>query len=261
MSQSQRNLPFERVHNFRDMGGYTGTDQRKVVWGALFRSAQLSDMTERDKALFGQLGVELVCDFRRDDERELQPTPLDPLVTELISLAISPGSADSMWGQLARGQATAAEMVLVMEAINRDLILAQAASYRQLFGLMLRSRRKVLVHCAAGKDRTGVAAALILSALGVDRDTIMEDYLLTNQYLPVDLQLERLFSRFAHTGVVPSSDVLRPVLEARESYLAAAFATIDEHFGSTDRYLRDQIGLGLQELAQLQQWYLDEESA
>jgi len=256
MNHSQRNVPFERVHNFRDLGGYAGADQRKVIWGALFRSAQLSDMTESDKALFGQLGVELVCDFRRDDERELQPTPVDPVVTELISLAISPGSSDSVWGQLGQGKGTAAEMSLLMEAINRDLILAQAASYRQLFDLMLRSRRRVLIHCAAGKDRTGVAAALILSALGVDRDTIMEDYLLTNHYLPVDLQLERLFARFAKTGVMPSADVLRPVLEARESYLAAAFAAIDEHFGSTDIYLRDQLGVGSQQLAQLQQWYL-----
>jgi len=258
MSHSQRNVPFERVHNFRDLGGYAGVGQRKVIWGALFRSAQLSDMTDADKALFGQLGVELVCDFRRDDERALQPTPVDPVVTELISLAISPGSSDSVWGELGRGKATAAEMNLLMEAINRDLILAQAASYRQLFGLMLRSRQKVLIHCAAGKDRTGVAAALILSALGVDRDTIMEDYLLTNRYLPVDLQLERLFARFAKSGTMPSPDVLRPVLEARESYLAAAFAAIDEHFGSTGAYLQNQLGVGSQQLAQLQQWYLQE---
>lgn len=258
MNQPQRNLPFERVHNFRDLGGYLGASQRTVSWGSLFRSAQLSGMTEKDHALFRELGVELVFDFRRDDEREREPTPINAAIAELISLAITPGSADGLWSELARGRATADDMVLLMEAINRDLILNQAASYRQLFERLLQSKKRVLIHCAAGKDRTGVAAALLLSALGVDRATIMQDYLLTNHFLPLETELERMLSRFAQAGNAPVAAALRPVLEARESYLAAAFATIDEHFGSTSTYLHEQLGMGPQELAQLRVWYLQE---
>jgi len=260
MMQSQRSLPFERVHNFRDLGGYIGAGHRKVAWGVLFRSAQLSAMTERDKILFRELGVELVCDFRRDDERLREPTPVDANGAELVSLAITPGSADGMWSDLAGGKATVAEMIGLMEAINRDLILNQAGSFRQLFELLLRSRRRVLIHCAVGKDRTGVAAALILSALGVDRDTIMQDYLLTNHYLPLEPELERLLTRFAQSAVAPSAALLRPVLEARESYLAAAFSAIDEHFGSTSAYLQERLGLGQQQQQQLQDWYLQAEA-
>jgi protein-tyrosine phosphatase len=149
-------------------------------------------------------------------------------------------------------------MIRLMEAINRDLVLNQAASYRQLFELLLQGRRRVLIHCAVGKDRTGVAAALILSALGVDRDTIMEDYLLTNQFLPVDQELQRLLARYAQSGTAPAAEIMRPVLEARESYLTAAFAAIDEHFGSTSTYLREGLGLGESELDQLQGWYLQD---
>jgi protein-tyrosine phosphatase len=258
MNQPQRRLPFERVHNFRDLGGYVGAGRRQVVWGALFRSAQLSLMTERDKLLFRELGVELVCDFRRDDERLRDPSPLEAVGIELISLAITPGSTDSTWSDLAGGKATAQEMIRLMEAINRDLVLNQTTSYRQLFRLLLQGRRRVLIHCAVGKDRTGVAAALILSALGVDRDTIMEDYLLTNQFLPVDQELQRLLARYSQSSTAPAAEILRPVLEARESYLAAAFAAIDEQFGSTAAYLQEGLGLGQGELAQLQAWYLQD---
>lgn len=258
MSQFHRRLPFERVHNFRDMGGYIGAGRRKVVWGALFRSAQLSAMTEADKLRFHELGVELVFDFRRDDERLREPTPLESASAELISLAITPGSAEGLWSDVARGRATALEMVQLMEAINRDLVLNQTAIYRQVFNQLLQGRRRILVHCAAGKDRTGVAAALILSALGVDRDTIMQDYLLTNEYLPLEQELERMSRRFAEAGAAPVVEVLRPVLEARESYLAAAFAAIDEHFGSITVYLDQQLGLGERQLQQLQDWYLHE---
>lgn len=254
MNQSQRRLPFERVHNFRDLGGYPAADGREVVWGSLFRSAQLSEMTDQDKALFRQLGVELVCDFRRDDERAREPTPVGH--AETVSLAITPGSVGGVWSEVARNSVTATEMASLMEAINRDLVLNQIASYRQLFALLLRSRQRVLVHCAVGKDRTGVAAALILSALGVPRDVIMQDYLLTNTCLPLEAELERMLSRFAQSGTPPARAALRPILEARESYLEAAFDAIDSHSGSVAAYLEHQLGLGPVQLGQLRGWYL-----
>jgi len=257
MKYLQRHVPFEQVHNFRDMGGYMTVDGGEVAWGALFRSAQLSAMTSGDKSRFEALGVDLVCDFRRDDERVREPTPVNNDSTEMVVLAITPGSSEVVWRELADGRATADEMVRLMESINRDLVLNQADVYRQLFSLMLQGPRRLLVHCAAGKDRTGIAAALILSALGVDRQTVMEDYLLTNEYFPIESELDRMMARIQkERSQGPGREILRPVMEARESYLGTALNAIDEQFGSLSAYLRERLGLGVAELEQLRAWYL-----
>lgn len=259
MKYLQRHVPFERVHNFRDLGGYETVDGRTVAWGSLFRSAQLSEMTSDDMTRFEALGVDLVCDFRRDDERARDPTPVTGASTEVVELAITPGSSEVVWRELADGRASPQEMVSLMESINRDLVLNQVGVYRQLFGLMLQGPRRLLVHCAAGKDRTGIAAALILSALGVDRQTVMEDYLLTNQYLPIESEIDRIVTRLDRAGgKAPERDILRPVMEARESYLGTALNTIDEQFGSLATYFRAQLGLDEPELLQLRAWYLAE---
>jgi protein-tyrosine phosphatase len=114
---------------------------------------------------------------------------------------------------------------------------------------------RFLVHCAAGKDRTGFAAAIVLLALGVSREVVMQDYLLTRQFFLPDREIARLQKKYdmEHFDV----DIIRPMLEVHEDYLAEAFAAIDREYPSIEDYLRDALQVGPDEVAELRRRYLD----
>ena len=244
---TERRLPFENAPNFRDFGGYLTEDGRRVRRQRLFRSGQLSRLNARDLALFARLNIRVVCDFRRPDELRRQPSQL-PDGLEPVSLPISPGS---LVAGLERGRRHDAEtvspedMAEVMRAVNGELALRQTEVYQRMFELLLALEDGgMLIHCAAGKDRTGFGAALILSALGVPRETVMADYMLTARY--VSMQREVRFVQRKYQDDFPAHmpmESVVPMLEARQEYLAAAFAAIDSEHASMDDYLTERLGM------------------
>lgn len=256
---AERRLAFEGTANFRDMGGYRGDRGRMIRWGRLFRSGKLSQLTESDVALFGELDIGIVCDFRRDEERRRDPSAL-PAVNppEVAGLPIMPGSGDSFFGGIRERQARAEDMAAFMALLNRDLALNQTDKYRAMFDSLLRlNGRQLLIHCAAGKDRTGFGAALILGALGVDRETIMADYLLSNDYIPIDREVAAMRERYQdYFPVDLDASVIRPMFEVRPDYLQAAFEAIDEEYGGLLSYLEQALGLGAGHIERLRAEFL-----
>ena len=251
----QRRLKFEGTPNFRDLGGYRTADGREVKWGYLFRSGQLSELSTADLATLAGLSLELVCDFRRVEEQERDPSLLPVPGPGVASIPIEPGSNDralsasDQWDLVDR-----AAMFEFMVEINRNFALGQRQAYAEMFQRVLALEQgRMLFHCAAGKDRTGFAAAAILLALGVPRETVMEDYLLTREYFLPEHELGRLQRKY-EMGL--PGEAMMPILEVHPDYLQAAFDAIDEEFSSFEHYLEDYLGLTPDQREQLCERYL-----
>ncbi len=250
-----RGLGLPGAVNFRDFGGYRSADGRRVRWGCLFRSGNLSRLTGAAQAQFRALDIDVVCDFRREDEQTSDPSRL-PAGTRRVNLAITPGSQGSALYD-SRHRLTGAEaMAEAMRDINREFVRSQSDRYAHLFGhLLAPENERCLVHCAAGKDRTGFAAAVVLLALGVSRETVLADYLLTRHYFDPTGELERVREKYAMHHL--ADEALLPMLQVDESYLGAALAAIDEDYGGVEQYLEVALGVGPAERAALAARYLE----
>lgn len=255
---SERRLGMEGTPNFRDFGGYPTADGRRVKWGYLYRSGQLSALTEADVTLLASLELDLVCDFRREDEQEAEPSKLPAEKSPRIaSLPIVPGSNARFFEEAGQDGWTGREpMFEFMVHINHDFAQSQTETYARMFREILAlDDTRLLVHCAAGKDRTGFAAAIILLALGVSRDVVMQDYMLTRQFFLPENELDRLRKKYAMEHI--DVEAILPMLEVHEDYLSRALAYIDEHFGSVEAYLSEALAVGESELAELRRRYVE----
>ena len=233
-----RFVHLEGASNFRDLGGYETADGRRVRWGSVYRSDELTDLTDADVRFIGEMGLQVVCDLRRASRRETDPDRLptqDPpavLALDISAASGTGGSPISEWGDA--------------EAASRfaDGYARRIRRAGSLYGEMLdeladQGNRPFLFHCQGGKDRAGTAAALLLLALGVSEDTVLEDYLLTNE-------------AYAQTGFDPvarateigvSVAVLEVLRSARPVFLQAAFDEMTALSGSIDEYLRQELDL------------------
>lgn len=231
--------------NFRDLGGYAGAGGRALQWRRLFRSDHLAGLTDVDRARLATLGPTTAFDFRGTAERAATPYDL-PGVTQR-SLAIEPSVVQRMQDLVAAGHSLTAPMVAgLMADLYRSLIRDQAHHFAALFEHLLQTDTPVVLHCTAGKDRTGVAAALILLALGVPRDQVLQDYLLTNvlyQHPPLP-----------HSET--PADVLAVLWRVQAGFLDAALQTVDDEHGGIDHYLLARLGLGQAERDALARRYL-----
>tara|TARA_R110001599_G_scaffold351822_1_gene584748 strand:+ start:76250 stop:77248 length:999 start_codon:yes stop_codon:yes gene_type:complete len=254
---TERRLGMEGAPNFRDFGGYRTTAGQQVKWGYLFRSGQLSSLSAQDVELLASLELDMVFDFRRTEEQEsdMSRLPSQPR-PRVVSVPIIPGSNSRFFEQAGQQSDKPEAMFEFMLEINRDFAGPQAATYRRMFSEILGvPNARFLVHCAAGKDRTGFAAAIMLLALGVPRDVVMRDYLLTARFFRPERELDRLRIKYALEHMV--AEAIMPMLEVHEDYLAGALAYIDQNFGSVEEYLSQALGLGAAELAELRARYLE----
>ena len=163
-----RRLPLERAFNLRDFGGYATADGRVVRQGMLFRSGTMALLSEADAAHLRSLGIRAICDFRRGNERSAEPTVWHGAEVDYFCRDYSESSG-ILGEMLKRKDSTAQDMRDAMIGLYRAIPLDHAASYRAMFAQMLAGRLPIIINCSAGKDRTGVGAALILAALGVPR--------------------------------------------------------------------------------------------
>ena len=241
-----RHLNLAGASNFRDLGGYPGKDGRLVRWRQIFRSNHLGHLTEADIEVLRPLGLKSAFDFRGSEERVAAMCGLAEIAVH--SLPIEPTVVAALRARLAGGVALSpADALDVMRDSYRNYVRYNTPSFRALFAHLLEDRAPLVIHCTAGKDRTGFACALILHAPGVPDEVIAEDYLLTN--------------RFYRRDPGASSDLpedVRQVLGSVEaSFLAAAFEAISADYGDLEGYFGDGLGLGAGERATLQARYLE----
>lgn len=249
-----RLLPLSGGFNLRDFGGYETVDGKRVKVRTLYRSGVMSMLTPEDETYLATLGIATICDFRRGDERESHPTRWHAGRTNYFARDYSEdtGLLSRMFGT----QEKTAEMMRdLMIALYRSIPTDHGPAYRVMFERLAAGHVPMLINCSAGKDRTGVGAALILSALDVPRETVFQDYLLTNDAADFN---RLLAGRKGVLGemALQSPDTIAPILTADASYLDAMFDTLDTDHGGLNGYLAS-IGVDVGMSAQIRANLLD----
>lgn len=245
----RRLVMFDGVANFRDLGGYTTSASQSVRWGRVYRSSALDKMTEKDSGLFLSLGIRTICDLRSARERELSPTMLPPAsMANIFPVEIVSSAGRRLKDLVASENPTTEAYREIMVDGYRSYIREHAEQFRRLFELLSDERSyPLLFHCAAGKDRTGIAAALLLAVLGVSLDEIFDDYLLTNSHWHGNSP----FAISAPTALLPT------IISADRSYLSAALDAIGEDHGSTEQFFESRLGLSPAAVDRLRQLMLE----
>jgi protein-tyrosine phosphatase len=240
--------------NFRDAGGYVTADGAALRRGLIYRSGHLATLSDQDVGILEALGLDLVIDLRRDEERAWEPSRL-PASARLFDADITPGSqAHALYNDSTRlGGAQA--MFDFMCEINREFVLSQSDAYGAAFAELLASdARRVLFHCSAGKDRTGFAIAMLQLALGVAIEDIEADYLLSARYYLPAQQMARVRRKYQVDHL--SDEDLLPMLSADLAYLHSALEAIDSAWPSREAYLAEGLGLGEKECAELRRRFV-----
>lgn len=256
---AERVLPLEGGRNFRDLGGYVSADGRRVRWGLLYRSGAMAGLTDTDYGYLAALGIRTLCDFRSSEERRREP--LHWRLSEVPQVLARDYALDtSGFAALMSGRPALAEITAGMARMYARTPYEYAADYRAMFTELLAGRVPLAFNCSAGKDRTGVAAALVLLALGVPRETVIEDYLLSNAAANMEGVI---------TGVAENADPARAALarmppEVRRlltgverEWLEAALHGVEAQDGSVEAYLERRLGAGPDEIAALRARYLE----
>jgi len=233
MDEPSRALPLAGASNFRDLGGYAALDGRRVRWRRLFRSDHLAALTDHDARTLAALGLARAVDFRGEQERAAQPYALSAV--RYRAVPIEPTVVRRYRELAARGErldAAGAEQLMV--EIYRGFVADDAPQLTEFFEQLLADDAPLVFHCTAGKDRTGYAAALLLLALGVPRDAVMQDYLLTN----------RLYRKPPPPGDDAATRAVHDVIwSVRAGYLQTALDAMEREHGGVQGYLRQRLKL------------------
>jgi protein-tyrosine phosphatase len=254
----KRRLPFSGAKNFRDLGGYQTRDGRTIRWRILYRSDSLHKLTETDLKKLTALSLDRIIDFRAEHELMQEPDRL-PTGIRVIGIPILDSSTE-IWRdsreQFVKDNLRNVDPTKYMIQTNMELA-TRFTPQMQIFmnELLSANGHPLLFHCAAGKDRTGFAGAILLRMLGVSQNVVMDDYLLSNQYYLAaykwDLALLQSVKgkRFAA--------VVKGFMEVRSAYLATAFEAINYQYGSFEKYIRDGLGLAQKDIEHLKMLHLE----
>jgi protein-tyrosine phosphatase len=242
-----RHIAFEGIENFRDFGGYATACGRGMQRGRVYRSGHHARASEADVARLKGLGIAVVVDLRRPNERERDPSPHRERLGAEVILSDAEQEHTVEWLEFLRGSD------LSIAAFRRYMLDYYRAAptdpryvdlYRRYFRALAASEGAVLVHCAAGKDRTGVICALTQHLAGVHRDDIVADYLATNDPARIAARTEVVGELiFEATGRRPSEAAVAYAIGVEAEFLEESFATMQDRYGSVDGYLDEALGL------------------
>lgn len=242
-----RHITFDGIENFRDFGGYATAGGQALRAGRLYRSGHHARASDRDLETLAGLGISVIVDLRRPNERERDPSRRWPGFDGRVI------DSDAEQEKTVEWLAFLAASDLSIEALRRYMLDYYRAApndpryvdlYSRYFHALADSEGPVLVHCAAGKDRTGVICALTHHVAGVHDDDIMADYLLTNDPARIEARVA-VVGPLIHeaTGRMPSDEAVRYAISVDAEFLAESFAAMHDGFGSVDGYLEQALGM------------------
>jgi len=264
-AERERQIQLAGQKNFRDLGGYRTSDGRSVKWRHLYRSGELSELSDDDVERLTALGIRTVVDLRAETEIETKGSDRLPVGASLVSVAIDPGDLSPILGPaFATGDFSKVPPDL-LDRINREYVRDWRREIASLLQLAADPSRCPLVfHCTQGKDRAGIGAAILLSALGVPWETVRKDYLLSNVQRRElgEAGLNTLRVAAAKRRKISPDEVdmtnIRGLFFVDTAYLGAAHDEITTLYGSVEGFIRDGIGWSDAELDRLRDGLLDE---
>lgn len=255
----QRVLQIDGVINFRDLGGYIGQDRREVKWGKVFRSAQMDRMSADGIETMAALGIKAVVDLRFSDESEKSPTIKEAVPdAEMLSwhdeFQDDGGNRASAMKMSWKDSLDSLDPKQVREAMRVNYpqkLYSHRAIYRAMLLRLAQGQTPLVFHCAAGKDRTGVAAALILSLLGVSDQQIVEDYLLTQQevgnlldsWLAAGAAGNDNHADFQQRLMSLPREVVQPVFDADQAYIETLLDYVNDQYSGFENYAQQTLKL------------------
>jgi protein-tyrosine phosphatase len=251
--------------NVRDIGGYRSTYETSVVRRRLFRGDALHQLSEADLHVLTGLGLRTVIDFRTLGEILLSGADRLPSGMTPVNLPVTGGDLATVYEIVASGDHELQRRELgegraasLMVEINRGFVADPRQ--REAFGTALRllctpGALPALYHCSGGRDRAGWLTAIVLTILGVPRELVLRDYLLSNDFHRTGYQ--KLRFDLLKTGIIADPDILRPVLEQSPTYLDAAFDEADRRYGSFEAFVTHGLGAGETALADLRRAMLN----
>jgi protein-tyrosine phosphatase len=240
---AERRIPFEAVTNFRDLGGYRTRSGGRVQWGRIFRSDALHGMTDGDLATYDALGLRAVYDLRGEVEVAEQPNPMPSRSLPILTRPAGDDTSLSFDGMTSKdGERVLADIYIRSFDHSAERIGELFSALTESDGL------PAVFHCHAGKDRTGLVAALLLETLGVGRASILDDYELTARYR-LRAQQDQTFERLLKVGLAP--EAAAGVLTAPRWAMAAALEYLDRQYESIESYLTGPAAMTLPTLRRL----------
>lgn len=264
-----RNYDFQTIYNFRDFGGYAGLDGRAIKTGRLFRSAHLASLSEADRQSIGNLNIDLVVDLRHAPERTKQPSRFPEPKPHLHEY---PDSPERLSAKVAPHEAFLEHELYTADDAYGYMIGSYKArphdpGFKAIFGDTLRFMARtetetdaaagILVHCAAGKDRTGTLCALIQAVLGVSREDIIADYMMTLESVDIDKIIGPAAAMFSKRyGRDIDAEALWPMFGVAPEFLNAALEGMLDSEGHVEAYVKDDIGLNQDDLDRVRALYL-----
>ncbi|MDO6692873.1 tyrosine-protein phosphatase [Aliiglaciecola sp. 3_MG-2023] len=259
-----RVLPFAGGRNFRDLGGFKTKDGKQVKWGKLYRSGAMHNLTSDDYATIRDLGIATVVDFRTPEERASEKTEWQGGEVEHYTWDYAMDFDMESFKSVMNGQPITSEMMEgVMASMYPGILSQQKEHYKAMFDRLVESDEPLVFHCTAGKDRTGISAALILTALDVERDVIIQDYEFTEQVLkPEDLlppaghANEPADPMMAKLAKLPKP-ALAALMGARKSYIQAAFDEMIAQSGSVTAYIEQELEVSPADIEVLKAHFLE----
>ena len=256
---AERVIPMDSLVNFRDLGGYLTEDGRRTRWGRLLRSAAHDGITDRDVAFLQHIGLKTVVDYRSGFEENEHPDREIAGVSYQHLRPFEESNATNVLDLAQFQRKTVEDAIYMLTTINRTLGNHPHCNeiYREVVQIALDPAQVPMVqHCTAGKDRVGVGSATLLLALGVPRETIMADYLLSNENR---LSTDKLSMGKKNVQLPPEQlKMFEALTKVHEEYLAAFFDEIDKVWGGTEGYLKKGLGLTDEELKKMQELYLEQ---
>ena len=262
-------IPLEGPQNVRDLGGFVMSDGRRIRQGRLIRSCELARLTDNDKkVLVNEHHLCTIVDFRTELEKNQMPDPEMPgvdylwipvLDESMLGITKEEGADQDTVAQLSiqmkTGQLTTESF---MKKLYRDIVLSRhaAEAYHRFFEILLnKAEGAVLWHCSAGKDRAGMAAMLVLTALGAPRELIIEDYLMVNVFLRENIEHNRRMI-IEKTGDTSLADSMTGLFSVERTYAEYVFSVMEEQYGTAEAYLEKMIGVTLADCRKLKEMYL-----
>lgn len=234
---AERIIPMETLYNFRDLGGYYNDEHKQTKWGKLYRSSSLATASVQDRETLKNLGIKTLIDFRPESEKSTNLREYH--APQIYNLPLRGNRFNVFFDNILSEKMMKGDVLVHLEDVLSFLLENNSDYFTEMFDILLdENNYPIVMHCSLGKDRTGVASALILAAIGIDREQILNDFVLSNESINFN-------ALFANADMFTSNvqETITALFSAHKETLIYSFDRIAKEYGSVDNYLEQELNL------------------